>query len=142
VAFFRARNLARFGKSADAMLDLKAMPSDYFPLFIMLVISVGFAAVGVGVSALLGPRRPTGIKGQTYESGMPTIGTARRRVWIRYYLVAVVFILFDIEIIFFYPWAVVFRKAAEFLFIEMAVFVVILLVGYIYVWRKGGFDWY
>lgn len=118
------------------------MPSDYFPLFVMLVISVGFAAVGIGVSAMLGPRRPTTIKGQTYESGMPTIGTARRRVWIRYYLVAVIFILFDIEIIFFYPWAVVFRKAAEFLFIEMAVFVAILLVGYIYVWRKGGFDWY
>jgi NADH-quinone oxidoreductase subunit A len=118
------------------------MPSDYFPLFIMLVVSVGFAAVGIGVSALLGPRHPTAIKGQTYESGMPSIGTARRRVWIRYYLVAVIFILFDIEIIFLYPWAVVFRKAAEFLFVEMAVFIAILLVGYVYVWRKGGFDWY
>jgi NADH-quinone oxidoreductase subunit A len=118
------------------------MPGDYFPLFVMLVISVAFAAIGIGVSAILGPRRPTTIKGQTYESGMPAIGTARRRVWIRYYLVAVVFILFDIEIIFFYPWAVVFRQAPLFLLAEMLTFVVILLVGYIYVWRKGGFDWY
>jgi NADH-quinone oxidoreductase subunit A len=118
------------------------MPADYFPLFIMLVVSVGFAAVGVLVSAMLGPRRPTRRKGQTYESGMPPIGTARRRVWIRYYLVAVIFILFDIEIIFFYPWAVVFRQAPLFLLLEMAVFVAILLVGYVFVWRKGGFDWY
>lgn len=122
--------------------DFYAMPADYFPLFIMLVVSVAFAAIGIGVSALLGPRRPNVLKGQTYESGMPAIGTARRRVWIRYYLVAVIFILFDIEVIFFYPWAVIFRKSAEFLFVEMAVFVAILLVGYIYVWRKGGFDWY
>lgn len=118
------------------------MPADYFPLFVMLVISVGFAAVAILVSAMLGPHRPTLAKGQTYESGMPTVGTARRRVWIRYYLVAVVFILFDIEIIFFYPWAVIFRHAPAFLFVEMAVFVAILLVGYVFVWRKGGFDWY
>ena len=118
------------------------MPGDYFPLLIMLVVAVGFAGVGILVSAMLGPHRPTAVKGQTYESGMPTIGTARRRVWIRYYLVAVIFILFDIEIIFFYPWAVVFRHAPEFLFAEMGLFVAILLVGYVYVWRKGGFDWY
>ena len=118
------------------------MPADYFPLFVMLVVSVAFAAIGIGVSALLGPRRPNSLKGQTYESGMPAIGTARRRVWIRYYLVAVIFILFDIEVIFFYPWAVVFHQSANFLFGEMAVFVVILLIGYIYVLRKGGFDWY
>lgn len=121
---------------------LAVMPGDYFPLFVMLVISVAFAVIGIGVSAVLGPRRPSTIKGQTYESGMPAIGTARRRVWIRYYLVAVVFILFDIEIIFFYPWAVVFRQAPLFLLVEMLAFVFILLVGYIYVWRKGGFDWY
>ncbi len=117
------------------------MPGDYFPLLVMLVVSVGFAAIGISVSALAGPRRPTVIKSQTYESGMPTIGTARRRVWIRYYLVAVLFILFDIEIIFFYPWAVVFRQQPVFLLVEMAIFIVTLLVGYIYVWRKGGFEW-
>ncbi len=107
----------------------------------MLVISAGFAAIGIVFSALMGPRRPTPVKSQTYESGMPTIGTARRRVYIRYYLVAVLFILFDLEIIFFYPWAVVFRQLRLFGLVEMAVFVAILLIGYIYIWRKGGFEW-
>jgi NADH-quinone oxidoreductase subunit A len=117
------------------------MPADYFPLLVMLVISVGFAVVGITVSAILGPRHPTRAKSQTYESGMPPIGTARHRVWIRYYLVAVLFILFDIEIIFFYPWAVVFKQQPLFLLAEMAVFVAILLVGYLYIWKKGGFEW-
>ncbi len=117
------------------------MPSDYFPLLVMIVISAGFAAIGLIVSALMGPRRPTPVKLQTYESGMPPIGNARRRVWIRFYLVAVLFILFDIEIIFFYPWAVLFRQLRLFGLVEMLVFVAILLVGYIYIWKKGGFEW-
>ncbi len=116
------------------------MPADYFPLLVMLVISAAFAALGLMVSAMLGPRRPTAVKSQTYESGMPPIGTARRRVWIRYYLVAVLFILFDIEIIFFYPWAVVFHQLKLFGLIEMALFVLTLLVGYIYIGKKGGFE--
>lgn len=117
------------------------MASDYFPLLVMLVVSIGFATIGLLVSALLGPHRPTPIKGQTYESGMPPVGTARRRVWIRYYLVAVLFILFDIEIIFFYPWAVIFRQEPAFLLAEMAVFIAVLLVGYVFILRKGGFEW-
>ena len=117
------------------------MPADYFPLLVMLVISAGFAAVGIIFSALMGPHRPTPVKSQTYESGMPAIGTARRRVYIRYYLVAVLFILFDLEIIYFYPWAVMFHKLQWFGLIEMAVFVAILLIGYIYIWKKGGFEW-
>ncbi len=117
------------------------MPGDYFPLLVMLVVSIVFAAIALIVSAVLGPRRPTPIKSQTYESGMPVVGSARQRVWIRYYLVAVLFILFDIEIIFFYPWAVVFRQLKLFGLIEMAVFVAVILVGYIYIWKKGGFDW-
>lgn len=117
------------------------MPADYFPLLVMLVIAAGFAAIGLVFSALMGPRRPTIVKSQAYESGMPAIGTARTRVWIRYYLVAVLFILFDIEIIFFYPWAVVFRQLQLFGLLEMAAFVLILLVGYVYIWKKGGFEW-
>ena len=117
------------------------MPADYFPLLIMLAVSAGFAAIGLAFSALMGPRRPTAIKSQTYESGMPVIGTARRRVFIRYYLVAVLFILFDIEIIFFYPWAVLFRQLQLFGLVEMGVFILILVIGYVYIWRKGGFDW-
>ncbi|MGE5139835.1 MAG: NADH-quinone oxidoreductase subunit A [Rudaea sp.] len=117
------------------------MPADYFPLLVMLVVSAVFAALALVVSAMAGPRRPTRIKSQPYESGMPTLGTARQRVWIRYYLVAVLFILFDIEIVFFYPWAVLFRQLGLFGLVEMVVFVAILLVGYVYIWRKGGFDW-
>jgi NADH-quinone oxidoreductase subunit A len=117
------------------------MPAEYFPLLIMLVVSSGFAVIGLTASAMAGPRRPTAIKSQTYESGMPPIGTARRRVWIRYYLVAVLFILFDIEIIFFYPWAVVFRRLGLFGLMEMTLFIGVLLVGYFYIWKKGGFDW-
>lgn len=107
----------------------------------MIVVSAGFAAIGLTASALAGPLRPTPRKSMPYESGMVPIGTARRRVWIRYYVVAVLFILFDIEIIFFYPWAVVFRLQPLFMLLEMAVFVGILLVGYIYIWKKGGFLW-
>jgi NADH-quinone oxidoreductase subunit A len=117
------------------------MPADYFPLLIMVVVSSAFAAIALTASALAGPRRPTAVKSQTYESGMPPIGSARRRVWIRYYLVAVLFILFDIEIIFFYPWAVVFRQLGLFGLAEMAVFIGMLLVGYVYIWGKGGFNW-
>ena len=112
----------------------------------MLVVSVAFAAIGIGVSAMLGPRRPTAIKGQTYESGMPTIGTARRRVWIRYYLVAVIFILFDIEVIFLYPWAAVMRTLRDnhsiaFALFPMGFFVLVLIIGLLYEWRKGALDW-
>lgn len=117
------------------------MPADLLPLLVMIVISIGFAAVALIVSAMAGPHRPTPIKSMPYESGMPPIGSARRRVWIRYYLVAVLFILFDLEIIFFYPWAVIFKLQPLFLLVEMGIFALVLLVGYFYIWKMGGFDW-
>lgn len=117
------------------------MPADYLPLLVMIVVSIGFAAIGILVSALAGPRHPTPAKSMPYESGMPPVGSARRRVWIRYYLVAVLFILFDMEIIFFYPWAVIFKQQPLFLSVEMGLFVAVLLVGYFYIWKKGGFNW-
>lgn len=107
----------------------------------MLIVVVGFATAGLIVSALVGPRRPTPAKLAPYESGMPPIGSARRRFSIKFYLTAVLFILFDIEIIFFYPWAVLFRQLGLFGLIEMGIFILVLLIGYVYVWRKGGFDW-
>ncbi len=107
----------------------------------MLVVVVGFATAGLIVSALVGPRRPTPAKLAPYESGMPPIGSARRRFSIKFYLTAVLFILFDIEIIFFYPWAVLFRQLGWFGLMEMGIFILVLLLGYIYVLRKGGFDW-
>ena len=117
------------------------MPIDYLPILVMVVVVVAFAAIALTLSTLVGPRRPTPAKLEPYESGMPPFGSARRRISIKYYLTAVLFILFDIEIIFFYPWAVLFRQLKLFGLIEMGLFVLILLIGYVYIWRKGGFDW-
>jgi len=114
---------------------------NYFPILILLVISTVLAAVVILLSTFLGPRRPTRRKLQPYESGMTPLGPAQRRMPIKFYLVAVLFILFDIEVIFFYPWAVVFRQLGLFAFIEMLVFVGILLVGYVYAWKKGALEW-
>jgi len=114
---------------------------NYLPILILLVTSTVLAAVVVLLSTFLGPRRPTPRKLQPYESGMTPLGPAQRRMPIKFYLVAVLFILFDIEVIFFYPWAVVFRQLGLFAFIEMLVFVGILLVGYVYAWKKGALEW-
>ena len=117
------------------------MPADYFPILVMVVVVIAFAAIALTLSAIMGPRRPNPAKLAPYESGMPPFGSARRRFSIRYYLTAVLFILFDIEIIFFYPWAVLFRQLELFGLIEMGIFILVLLIGYVYVWRKGGFEW-
>lgn len=117
------------------------MPIDYLPILVLIVVAVGFAAAGLIFSALVGPRKPNASKLAPYESGMPPFGSARRRISIRFYLTAVLFILFDIEIIFFYPWAVLFKQLGLFGLIEMGIFVAVLLVGYVYIWKKGGFDW-
>jgi NADH-quinone oxidoreductase subunit A len=117
------------------------VPTDFLPIFVMLVVVIAFAAIALTISALVGPRRPNPTKLAPYESGMPPFGTARQRISIKYYLTAVLFILFDIEIIFFFPWAVLLRQLGFFGLIEMSIFVLILLIGYVYVWRKGGFDW-
>jgi NADH-quinone oxidoreductase subunit A len=88
-----------------------------------------------------GPKRPTARKAAPYESGMTPYGPGSRRMSIRYYLVAVLFILFDVEVVFFLPWAVVFKKLGIFGLIEMLVFLAILLVGYVYAWKKGALEW-
>jgi NADH:ubiquinone oxidoreductase subunit 3 (chain A) len=91
---------------------------------------------------LFGPRRPTDEKTSTYESGMEPVRTARERFSVKFYLVAMLFIVFDIEIVFMYPWAVLFRQLGMFGFIEMVVFIAILLVGYIYILKKGALQWH
>jgi NADH-quinone oxidoreductase subunit A len=117
------------------------MPADYLPILVMVVVVVAFAAIALILSALTGPRRPNPAKLSPYESGMPPFGSARRRLSIKYFLTAVLFILFDIEIIFFYPWAILFRQLELFGLIEMGIFTLVLLIGYVYFWRKGGFEW-
>jgi NADH-quinone oxidoreductase subunit A len=113
----------------------------YLPIAVLLVISTGLAFIVVGLGHLFGPRRPTERKLAPYESGMRPIGPAMRRMPVRFYLVAVLFILFDIEVIFFLPWAVTFRQLGVFGFVEMLVFIGILFVGYIWVWKRGALEW-
>ncbi len=117
------------------------MINDYLPIAVLFVLSTILAFLVVGIGHLFGPRRPTPRKSAPYESGMRPLGPAMRRMPVRFYLVAVLFILFDIEIIFFLPWAVVFRELKLFGFVEMLVFVAVLLVGYVWVWKRGALEW-
>ncbi len=122
------------------------MLTDYLPIAILFIISTGLAILFIVVGHLFGPKRPTPRKLEPYESGMRPIGPAMRRMPVRFYLVAVLFILFDIEVVFFLPWAVTLRSfigsgLGIFAFVEMLVFIVILLVGYIWVWKKGALEW-
>lgn len=114
---------------------------DYLPIAILLTLSVALAVVMIALGHLFGPRRPSPTKMAPYESGMTPIGPAVRRIPVRFYLVAVLFILFDIEVIFFLPWAVSLKRLGVFGLLEMIVFVAILLVGYVYVWKRGALDW-
>jgi len=117
------------------------MPIDYLPILIFFVIGGLFGIVAMVVPAFLGPHRPNPTKLKTYESGKVPYGDARRKISVHYYKVAMLFILFDLEVVFFYPWAVLLRKLRLFGLVEMGVFIVILLVGYIYVWKKGALEW-
>jgi NADH-quinone oxidoreductase subunit A len=117
------------------------MGLDYLPIAILVILATALAALVVILGHLFGPRRPTDMKGMPYESGMNPYGPGTRRMPVRFYLVAVLFILFDIEVVFFLPWAVVFKSLGLFGLIEMFVFILILLVGYVYAWKKGALEW-
>ena len=108
---------------------------------IMIALGAGFAAVMIGLSILLGPKNPTPEKLAPYECGMPAVGDARERQSVKFYLVAMIFLLFDIEIAFLYPWAIAFRELGKPGFWQIVAFFALLVTGYIYVWRKGAFDW-
>ena len=114
---------------------------DYLPIVILFFLALFVGGFAIALGYLFGPRRPNKVKGQPYESGMVPYGAGRQRVNIRYYMVAVMFILFDIELIFLLPWAIVFRRLGIFALLEMFVFVAILIVGYIYAWKKGALEW-
>ena len=115
--------------------------SAYLPLAVLFVIATAVGLIAIGLGYLFGPRRPTTRKSQPYESGMRPIGPGTRRMSVRFYLIAVLFILFDIEVVFFLPWAVIFREIKVTGFVEMTIFIVILLVGFIYAWKKGALEW-
>lgn len=117
----------------------------YIPIFIVLVIGVVFAVVTVMSSVIFGPQRPNSEKLSTYESGMKPVGSTKERVSVKYYLVAMFFIIFDLEVIFVYPWAVQFKQLfseiGTAMFYSMLVFLIVLELGYLYAYKKGGFKW-
>ncbi len=117
------------------------MLNEYLPILILFILATLLAGMAVLLGHAFGPRRPTQRKSMPYESGMTPIGPGTRRIPVRFYLVAVLFILFDIEVIFFFPWAVVFRSLGLFGLVEMLIFILILLVGYVYAWKKGALEW-
>lgn len=117
------------------------MPIEYLPILILIVLAAVFAFIALAVPSLLGPKRPTQTKLDRYESGIVPYTDARRRFPVQYYVIAVLFILFDIEVIFLYPWAVMLRQLKLFGLVEMGVFLLILVVGYVFVWRKGALEW-
>lgn len=114
---------------------------DYIPVLVHFVIVVVLTAALPVIHAILGGSRPTPSKMEPYESGVWTIGSTRERVPVRYYLIAMLFILFDIEIVFLFPWAVVYRRLGAFGLIEMLVFVGVLGAGLVYAWKRGALEW-
>lgn len=121
------------------------MIEQYIPIFLVLLIAVVFGAAVVFSSSLFGPHRPNKIKTMPYESGKNPVGTTNERISIKYYLVAMLFIIFDIEVIFVYPWAVEFKKlfalTGIFAFLPMLMFLIVLEMGFLYIYVKGGLNW-
>ena len=116
-------------------------PELYFPILIQAIIAVALAAGLIIGSTVLGKKAKSPLKDTPYESGMAPVGSARERFSVKFYMVGMIFILFDIEAIFLYPWAVVYRQLKLFGFFEMLIFVALVLIGFFYVWKKGALDW-
>lgn len=114
---------------------------DYGSLLLMFVLAAGLSGVLLVLSALIGKHKRTREKDMPYECGIRPTGDAREPFSVQFYMVALVFILFDIEAIFLYPWALVYRELKVFGFVEMVLYIIILLAGYIYLWKKGALDW-
>ena len=125
---------------------------EYIPILIVFIFVAGFAVTNIVLSHVVGKRKNTRAKLMPYECGMDPVGSAHQRFSVKFYLIAMLFILFDIEAVFLLPWAVVFKTmlgaltsngqpARSFVFFEMMIFIAVLLVGYIYVWKKGLFEW-
>jgi NADH-quinone oxidoreductase subunit A len=134
-----AMRLRRYYNSAR---NMDSNPLDaYGPLLLMFIAAMGISGAILVLSVLVGRHRPSRAKDQPYECGIRPTGDAREPFSVQFYLVALVFILFDIEAIFLYPWALVYRELRLFGFVEMLLYIIILLAGYIYLWKKGALDW-
>ena len=113
----------------------------YVPILLHVVMVVGLACGMLGLSWWVGVKRPTRDKLSPYECGISPVGNARERFSVSFYLVGILFILFDVEAVFLYPWAVVFKSLKWFGFVEMLLYIAVLLAGYVYIWKKGALDW-
>jgi NADH-quinone oxidoreductase subunit A len=117
------------------------MQFQYLPLLVSFGFAVLVATIFVAAGTFLGPRRPSSVKEEAFECGNPPSGTAWHRFSVKFYLTAILFIVFDVEVVFMYPWAVLFRPLGMFGFVEMAIFMFVLALGLVYVWRKGALEW-
>ena len=118
-----------------------SLTEEYFPVLLQALVAMLLAAGLITVSRLLGKRVKNRVKDMPYESGIVPTGDARQRFSVKFYLVGMLFILFDIEAIFLYPWAVVYRELKMFAFFEMLLFIALVLAGFFYIWKKGALDW-
>jgi NADH-quinone oxidoreductase subunit A len=113
----------------------------YIPILLFILVAIGFAVVALVFAWLVRPERYNKVKLEPYECGIETTGDARDRYSIRYYLIAMLFVIFDVETVFMFPWAVIMGRLALFGLIEMIVFILILVIGYVYAWRQGALEW-
>jgi NADH-quinone oxidoreductase subunit A len=122
--------------------------STYYPIFLYLAVILGFAVSAVAVAHLLGPKKVTAVKQMPYESGMDPIGDARQRFDVKFYLIAILFLVFDVELLFLYPWATTYQEGSlipaglkDVVFWEVQAFLLTIVVAYVYAWRRGVFRW-
>jgi NADH-quinone oxidoreductase subunit A len=131
---------ALVANSLEVDVDLSA----YVPILILTIFAAGMAVSIVVLSHILGPRAADRVKEQPYESGMPSLGGGRLRLSVEYYLMAIIFLAFDVEVTFLFPWALIYRKSlrmGDFVLLEMFFFFIVLLAGYVYGWRERAYDW-
>ena len=117
------------------------MSQQYLPVIMTFALAAGLVAVMLFLGRLLGPQNPSAVKGDAFECGNPPTGSAHLRFPVKFYMTAILFIVFDVEVVFLYPWAILFRRLGWFGFGEMLAFVGVLGIGLLYVWRKGAFEW-
>ena len=125
----------------NTMVPGNFAPTPYFPVLIFMIIAFLFGVGVLLIGQLFRLKRPYPEKLMAYESGNPPVGDARQRFNIRFYIIAMLFVIFDVEAVFLYPWALVYDKIGLYALIEMMLFIVVLVIGYVYAWKKGAFDW-
>ena len=125
------------------MVDLPGtlLPLNYWPVILYLLVAIAFGVVTISVGYLFRPSKPDPSKLSPYECGCPPVGDAREKFSVRFYIIAMLFVLFDLEAVFMYPWAISFDRLGIVGIVEMAIFILILLVGYVYAWKKGALEW-